>query len=399
MAKPGFIVEIAFASNPSDAAPVYTDVSRFVRDIEVERGRQHELDKMEAGTARITLKNLDRRFEPEYSGSPYYPNVLPMKPIRVRATLLSQTYTLFTGFVERWPQRRQGKNYAERQITAVDGFELLSNAILSGATYPQELSGARITRILNAASWSSTARQISTGNSQVQAYTFLSSDQVTALGHAQDIEETELGLFFNDGPGHAVFLDRRALLSAPYNQSQCTFSDQSHDAGAIPYVDIVPSYDKDLIVNDWVITRNGSSATQEALDSSAILKFFRRSQARSPLLTSDTEALAQAQFLLSRTKNPVLRHESVTIKPGDVAATWIQVLTREIGDRITTREHPPGGGTRIQIDSHIQHLKLTIAKDVKDSECAYQLLPADLTSYLVLDDAVNGKLDSNKLAY
>jgi hypothetical protein len=74
--------EVAFATQPADANPVWTDVSGYVYSISSKRGRTNPLESVDAGSCSWTLDNRDRRFEPLYSGSPYYPNVLPMKRIR-----------------------------------------------------------------------------------------------------------------------------------------------------------------------------------------------------------------------------------------------------------------------------------------------------------------------------
>lgn len=82
---------------------VWTDISAYVRNMSYRRGRQHELDVIEAGTCRVTLDNRDRRFEPEYASGAYYPFILPMRRLRVTATFSSVDYGRFYGFVERWP--------------------------------------------------------------------------------------------------------------------------------------------------------------------------------------------------------------------------------------------------------------------------------------------------------
>jgi hypothetical protein len=66
------------------AATFDEDITEFVRGVETHRGAQRELERVEAGTATITLAN-DGRFTPFNTGSPYYPDVLPMRRIRILA--------------------------------------------------------------------------------------------------------------------------------------------------------------------------------------------------------------------------------------------------------------------------------------------------------------------------
>lgn len=110
----------------------WTDVTPYVRGFETSRGRQYELDRFEAGTARVTLSNLDRRFDPTHTGSPHYPDVVPGRQIRVRARnqVDGVLYPLFVGFVESWPMTWPGKKDALVTLEAADAFKALARAHL-----------------------------------------------------------------------------------------------------------------------------------------------------------------------------------------------------------------------------------------------------------------------------
>ena len=395
---PAFVCELALGYNPGDAAPVYTDVSAYLRSFHIVRGRQYELNQMQAGTCDIVLKNLDRAFDPTYSSSPYYPNLRPMVPVRISAVFQSVTYRLFTGYVERFPQNRTGPTYAETQIQAVDGFELLTNSVLPGTTYPLELSGARVTRVLDAVSWSSSARAIAAGQSDVIAYTFTDVDFVDPLSHLQDVTTSELGNLFMARDGTATFLDRFTSVTTT---SSGIFTDQPLvDTGDIGYSDLQKSFDKDLIFNDWRGTRSGGSVVQEALDSISITKYAQRAQSRTPLLPADSDVANQMQALLNAYKEPSMRVSQITVTPGNSTAAWLQVLQRELLDKLTVREHPPGGGAAFVQDSLIQQIDFTVDKDPASTKVVYSLLQANPTSYLILDDVTSGTLDStNTLGY
>lgn len=60
----------------------WTDVSEFTLACQVRRGRRLDLDRFEAGSGRVVLENVDRRFEPGHEGGAYYPNVLPLRRFR-----------------------------------------------------------------------------------------------------------------------------------------------------------------------------------------------------------------------------------------------------------------------------------------------------------------------------
>lgn len=398
---PGIGVYMAFGNKPTDPGFTFnTDITKSVRTLHYRRGRTAILNQIETGGGDAILNDSDRRFDPNNTASVYYPNVEPLKPIQATAALAGQTYYLMTHFVGRWPRKRIGRNYAERGITTVDGFDLLSLAGVAGKSYSSSLTGAMIASILNDANWPTALRRIAAGASAIAAQTFASSDSTKALPLLQSIVGPggENGLFFIDGRGYAVFLDRHSQFGPPYNTSQATFTDIVTIPGEFPVTDIVPSSDKDLIYDDWSGTRP-SSGTQEAFDPTSILKYGRRSKQITSLLTTDSETLASMQYSLSIYKNPLQRIESITIKPGDYVELWQQCLQREIGDRITVKEHPPGGGQADIRDYIIQSIdaKFEIGP-VGKAVYTWGLFPASASAF-ILDDLVNGVLDTSALGY
>lgn len=128
-------VEISFTTNPMDT-PVWVDISQYVRQVSISRGRSDEREQHSAGTATLLLDNRDRRFEPGYAAGAYYPNVVPMKRIRIRVTQNAVTYERFQGFIDGWPQSYdKSGNDALVELTATDGFSLLALASLKDSPW------------------------------------------------------------------------------------------------------------------------------------------------------------------------------------------------------------------------------------------------------------------------
>lgn len=107
MALPTIAVAIAFTTNPA-STPSWTDVTTYVAGFTYNRGRSHELENVQAGTASVMLDNRDRRFDPTYASSPYSPNVRPMRRLRIQAVWSAVTYDLFHGYIEAWPLTYSG---------------------------------------------------------------------------------------------------------------------------------------------------------------------------------------------------------------------------------------------------------------------------------------------------
>ncbi|MEU8086337.1 hypothetical protein AB0B57_22345 [Micromonospora sp. NPDC049101] len=70
--------QVGFDANIGDALVKWEDVSDAVTAVGSKRGKAYELDRIESGTASITLDNADGRFTPGRN-----PRVKPRKPVRV----------------------------------------------------------------------------------------------------------------------------------------------------------------------------------------------------------------------------------------------------------------------------------------------------------------------------
>jgi hypothetical protein len=87
MSFPGVSCEIAFPTNPGVLRPMWYSANQWLLDYDVDSGgRGDEFSLMDAGTMRLALDNSDRRFEPGYAGSPYYPYVIPMRQVYLTET-------------------------------------------------------------------------------------------------------------------------------------------------------------------------------------------------------------------------------------------------------------------------------------------------------------------------
>ena len=106
MAFPTTNVYIAFNDGPYEPSPTWTNVTTYVRQINIQRGRTDELSDFESGNATVVLDNRDRRFDPFYTSGPYYgtgTSVVPRRQIKIEAVVSAVTYPVFRGFIEGWP--------------------------------------------------------------------------------------------------------------------------------------------------------------------------------------------------------------------------------------------------------------------------------------------------------
>lgn len=65
---PAVGVFVAFAGQPYEVNPAFTEISQYVRQVTIRRGRQDDLQQFPPGTAQLVLDNRDRLFDPFNDG-------------------------------------------------------------------------------------------------------------------------------------------------------------------------------------------------------------------------------------------------------------------------------------------------------------------------------------------
>lgn len=359
------IVEIAFSTNPTSDVPVWTDVTEFVQSFSTRRGRQQELDVIEPGTASLVLDNDDRRFDPMNTASPYYPNILPVRRLRIRAVWNNVLYDVFSGYINGWPQEYPNHHRNVVQLDALDGLGFLSFADLT-LSRPEELSGSRVESVLNAANWSAMDRDLAAGVETFRAESELSG---TALSIVQDCARMEHGRLFASRSGKITFQGRDVAVYNP-PASSGTWSDD--DAGPdFAYDDVVPSMDEEKIWNR--VTTTGPSGTpQVAEDLTSQAQFFIRDLSHDgSMLTDDVTAATHSQFLLVVYKDPALRFTSMDVDPRADGA-YAAALGLELGDHIVAEKFSTSA---ISQDVFVDGINTDVSRDDKSWSFTLYLTP------------------------
>lgn len=119
--------KLEFSTNDlsvSNAAATWTNITQYCKSAAWSSGVNREFDDPQAGTAVFVLKNLQRRFEPEYTAGAYYPNIVPGRRFRLTITADGVNYQQGIWYAQSWevsyPDRSQP--YSEVVVTCSDGF-------------------------------------------------------------------------------------------------------------------------------------------------------------------------------------------------------------------------------------------------------------------------------------
>lgn len=389
------------------------DITNQVMKVSTRRGRNRILSQFEAGTATVTLNDPNSDFNPQNTAGPYYGKLLPLRKIRIYATMEYEgspiEIAIFAGYITSYDTGfYDGVNTTSTVVLqCVDGFRLLNNVStgtspIPGATAGQ-LSGARIEEILDFAGFPSSMRSTNPGNSTMQADPGGARSVLAAI---QTVEQSEFGAFFMQRSGKTLFLDRDTVIEradAPVR----IYSDTGAP-GEFLYQNIDLAFDDQLILNDVTVTRYndglGPALPQTVTDQESIDRFFTKSGQRTGLLVqTDTESLDQANTLLAARKNADLRIDSITLNNlANISELNLVVnLSSDIYNLIFV-EKEMSGGSGVEKELFIQGVQ----HDVTPSTWTTKLFTAEpLIQGFILDSDIQGILgntvpqNTNTLSY
>jgi hypothetical protein len=306
----------------ADAPADVVDVSDIALRVSIRRGRNRILNSFEAGTATVVLEDENGDWNPQNATGPYFGKLLPLRKIRIWADYDDGSgldrYYLYSGYITSYDNTfRLGiDEVSSVTLQCVDAFRLFQNVNITtvAGSSAGQTTGARIDDLLDLASYPSSQRLVDVGDTTVQADP---GTNRTLLGALQTLEQTELGAFFIDVEGNAVFLSR-TTVSLEADQTPLQFND---DGTEISYQSIDFAYDDTQIFNDITVTRLNGTA-QNVQSTSSIETYFIHSGSRTGLMMqTDAEALDQASMLLNARENALLRIDSIGLNLMDSTAS------------------------------------------------------------------------------
>ena len=381
----------------ADGSSVIVDVSDQLDQIQTTRGRNASADQFQAGTLTMRIVDQNGDFNPQNTSSPYYGLLSPMRKVQITATYSGTTYPIFSGYITGYntitPKYIGDVVYTT--ITAIDGMRLLSNALVTTVTgaIAGEDAGTRIGRILDQVGWPTSLRSIQTGNTTMQADP---GSQRSALTAIQTVQTSEYGAFYIDPNGIATFKNRSYCTSSP-NNTPTVFNDNGTN---ISYYNAMWLLNDAQVVNQAAITATGL-ATQTAISSSSISKYFVHSYTQNDLLMQDTAtALNYALAYVASRAETTIRCDAMTLdlyypsyNSGIIAA-----LDLDYFDPVSITTTQPAAVGTSSITKNLQVFGVQHSISVNSWKTTFTTLEPIIDGFII-GSSLYGVLGTNTLSY
>lgn len=368
---------------------VLEDVTQFVANISIGRGKSRELDRFTAGQASITFHNDNRWFDPFYVDSPYFEQFVPKKQVVIETNGVRQ----FVGYIDDIDLQYNLGNKSFATISCSDAFAQLTSKTLTGFTNVVQTSGERVGTILSRpeVDWPVAERNLDTGQQTLQADVV--DEGANALTYLQLVEQSEPGALFIAKDGKVTFKDR--TYQAPATET-IVFSDETI-ANGVAYNNIEVVYGSENLYNRITITRAGGTAqVADDLSSQSIYGIQALNQ-DGLLMQTDTDAEYLAGLLLYQYKLPELRFSSVGFTLHDKAqATQDLLCAIEISDVVRVIFTPNNVGDPISEYAVITGISHSIGIDRHTIDFEFG---SSVALSFVLDSNVYGVLGGTDTAY
>jgi hypothetical protein len=372
----------------------FFDITDRLLSVSTQRGKSQALDRIDAGNLNIVLDNSDRLFDPLYEDGFYFSQLIPGKELRISCN----GFPVIFGYIDDLDIEYQPGNRSVVSMQAVDGLSNLTINNLPEVFPDVELSGARVTRILDLpeVAWPTDKRQIDTGNSFMSDTDIAEGTQ--AVAYLQLVATSEAGEVFVSKDNKLVFKAR----NSPPGVIDLIFTDEASIDGftVIPFAELGVVYGNEELYNRVVLTNDFPLFPEEALaeDAESQLIYGPRSYTINGLLNNEPSDLQfLADFLLARFKEPQYRFSSLSVIL-DILSEEQQneVLDLEIGDIVQVRFTPSGIPPAIEQFVRV----IGISHDWSNNEKRINLALERLDfSLFILDDLTFGELDSDRLSF
>lgn len=364
---------------------LFFDVTDYAINVDIQRGKSAILSEFPPGECNVSFTNHTRAFDPLFTASPFYPEIVPKREMRVT----SGGELIFQGWIEDWDLDYSPSGDSVATAKAVDTLTVIANQTVDAFTPSVEKAGARINAVLDRPeiNWPSTLRDIDEGAVDLAANPV--PQDASALTYLQNVAGSDPGYVFVTRDGKFAFRDRR---KAPTSATLVALGE-----GGIPVSNIVVNYGSELLFNRVSVSRQFGGTAIASDVASQDSYGIRDLVVNEVQLNSDADLIDFALGYASLFSRPEYRFDAVTLSLEKFdTSIQQQILALEIGDVCSISFTPNGIPPQI-----VRYVEVREINHNVDTEFHTVELGFDETRYapLILDDAVFGRLDVGTLSW
>jgi hypothetical protein len=359
-----FILDSSTLNGPDvlNGSTDFADVTEYVTNVQIRRGRTTQLDTMNIGQASIILddKASGRSFDPANTASTYFQGgygIAPRRFVQIYGGSAGDE-PLFVGRVNDLDIDYVQPDNSFAIIAAVDDLATLARTNLIAFNPSSQLTSARVSAILDRpeVAYSTATRDIATGVATVGTVAYDDNDNVKSAIDAVVLAED--GRFFVNRGGTAVFQSR---ISSSFGTAGIQFSDTP--AGTvIGYQGLSVGYGAETLYNRIQVGVQGL-AVSTAVDTNSITEFGVSTLSLSDVpLNNQTAGDTLADNLLAKYKDPVVRFNEMSVLLNGLDAVNAQAVSiLDIGDLVEiTKTYTTGSPSTVTKTMYVE----SIAHDI-----------------------------------
>jgi len=311
----------------------FIDITEYVQTININRGRNSQLDTFNPGTLNITADDRasSRSFDPLNTDSPWYQGTLGIAPRRKIEIYggSAGTAALYKGYVYDLNIEYDEPNLSTATILAVDALAQLSQTNLTAFNPTQQLTSQRVDAILNRneVSWSTALRNITTGVATCGTIAY--EENTNTLQALQAVQLAENGRLFADREGLIQFDPR---ITTSFGTAIATLGGTA--TTAIPIEALQTVYGAETVLNRISIQIAGGTASSVANGTASQTEYGIKNFSLTDVpLVDNAAGSALAANLLATFQTPEVYFTEVGILLNRLTAEQQDQVARfEIGD-------------------------------------------------------------------
>jgi len=326
-----------------DGSTDFVDITEYVTNININRGRATQLDSFPSSSCTITADDraAERYFDPLNTASEWYSGgtvgIAPRRAFQVYGGTAGTT-AMFTGFVFDLNIDYAEPNLSTATIVATDALGQLGQTVLTAFNPSSQLTSARVSAILDRpeVAFSTALRNIETGVATCGTVAY--EDATNALQALQDVATAEGGRLFVDRSGMVSF---DARIESSFGTAVASFG----GTAGVPIQSLSNVYGAETVLNRVAVQIDGGTASSIASGTASQAEYGIKALSLTGVpLATDAAGSALALSLLTRFQEPVVRFSEMDVLLNALTtAQQAQMAGLEIGDILSVSKQFSSG--------------------------------------------------------